>query len=60
MIGAKGKTYKAVEGIPCVKGQAYLVIWKMSGLPSAGDTSDVSYHIGYLMQNKLNILLKRF
>lgn len=42
MIGAKGKTYKAVEGIPCVKGEAYLVLWKMSGLPSAGDTSDIS------------------
>ena len=42
MIGAKGKTYKAVEGIPCVKGQSYLVIWKMSGLPLVGDTSDIS------------------
>ena len=34
MIGAKGKTYKAVEGIPCVKGEPYLVIWKMSKLPA--------------------------
>ena len=42
MIGAKGKTYKAVEGIPCVKGEPYLVIWKMSKLPAAGDISNVS------------------
>ena len=42
MIGAKGRTYKALDGVPCIKGEPYLVIWKMSGLPSAGNSSDVS------------------
>ena len=42
MIGAKGRTYKAVDGVPCVKGEPYLVIWKMSDLPKAGDVSNVS------------------
>ena len=42
MIGAKGKTYKTVDGVPCVKGEKYLVIWKMSQLPALGDESDVS------------------
>ena len=42
MIGAKGKTYKAVEGVPCVKGEKYLVVWKMSQLPAIGSTSNVS------------------
>ena len=42
MIGAKGKTYKAVEGAPCVKGKDYLVVWKMSGLPKVGEEGDVS------------------
>lgn len=42
MIGAKGKTYKAVEGVPCIKGEKYLVIWKMSQLPAAGSVSNVS------------------
>ena len=42
MIGAKGKTFKAVEGVPCVKGESYLIIWKMSGLPAAGNVSNVS------------------
>ncbi|MDG1702314.1 MAG: hypothetical protein P8I61_05295 [Opitutae bacterium] len=42
MIGAKGKTYKAVDGVPCVKGEPYLVIWKMSQLPAVGNVSNVS------------------
>ena len=42
MIGAKGKTYKVVEGTPCVNGEEYLVIWKMTGLPKAGDDASVS------------------
>lgn len=42
MIGAKGKTYKAVDGVPCVKGEKYLVLWKMSQLPVVGNISDVS------------------
>lgn len=42
MIGAKGKTYKAVDGVPCIKGEPYLVIWKMSGLPTTGSVSNVS------------------
>lgn len=42
MIGAKGKTYKAVDGVPCVKGKEYLVVWKMSELPAAGESADVS------------------
>ena len=42
MIGAKGKTYKAVEGVPCIKGEKYLVVWKMSQLPAAGNVSNVS------------------
>ena len=42
MVGAKGKTYKAVDGVPCLKGEKYLVIWKMSNLPALGEMSDVS------------------
>ncbi len=42
MIGAKGKTYKVVEGSPCVNGEEYLVIWKMSGLPKTGEEGNVS------------------
>ena len=42
MIGAKGKTYKAVEGVPCAKGEKYLVLWKMSQLPAIGNISNVS------------------
>ena len=42
MVGAKGKTYKVVEGNPCLKGREYLVIWKMVDLPKMGDAADVS------------------
>ena len=49
MIGAKGKTYKAVEGAPCVKGKDYLVVWKMSGLPKVGLKKEVflSFILGF-------------
>ena len=53
MIGAKGRTYKALDGIPCVKGEPYLIIWKMSGLPSAGSSSDVS--LVYWVLNKKQV-----
>lgn len=42
MVGAKGKTYKVPDGFPCENGKEYLVVWKMSGLPKAGQSSDVS------------------
>lgn len=42
MIGAKGRTFKSIEGVPCVKGQQYLVLWSMSQLPEVGNVSDVS------------------
>lgn len=42
IIGAKGKTYKVTQGIACENGKEYLVIWKMSGLPKFGESSDVS------------------
>ena len=53
MIGAKGRTYKALDGIPCVKGEPYLIIWKMSGLPSTGSSSDVS--LVYWVLNKKQV-----
>ena len=53
MIGAKGKTYKAVDGVPCVKGEPYLVIWKMSDLPKAGDVSNVS--LSYWVLNEKQV-----
>ena len=42
MVGAKGRTYKVPDGVPCENGKEYLVVWKMSGLPEAGQSSDVS------------------
>ena len=42
MIGAKGRNYKVVDGIPCEKGQKYLVVWKLSNLPMIGEASDLS------------------
>lgn len=53
MIGAKGRTYKALDGIPCVKGEPYLIIWKMSGLPSTGSSSDVT--LVYWVLNKKQV-----
>ena len=53
MIGAKGRTYKALDGIPCVKGESYLIIWKMSGLPSTGNASDVSLAYWVLNQKQV-------
>ena len=53
MIGAKGRTYKTLDGIPCVKGEPYLIIWKMSGLPSTGNSSDVS--LVYWVLNKKQV-----
>ena len=42
MLGAKGRTYKVPDGVPCENGKKYLVVWKMSGLPKVGESSDVS------------------
>ena len=53
MIGAKGKTYKALEGIPCLKGESYLIVWKMSGLPATGNASDVSLAYWVLNQKQV-------
>lgn len=54
MVGAKGKTYKVVQGDPCVKGEEYLIIWKMKDLPKMGDTADVSIRYWVLNADQVN------
>ncbi len=53
MVGAKGKTYKVTDGSPCLNGKEYLVIWKMSGLPKMGESSDVSFSFWVLDENQV-------
>ena len=53
MIGAKGKTFKNVEGVPCVKGEKYLILWTMSELPALGSSADVT--LKYLVLNQKQV-----
>jgi hypothetical protein len=59
MVGAKGKTYKVTDGSPCLNGKEYLVIWKMSGLPKMGESSDVSFSFWVLDENQVEYFLSK-
>tara|TARA_X000000950_G_C13833328_1_gene627119 strand:- start:447 stop:1430 length:984 start_codon:yes stop_codon:yes gene_type:complete len=42
VVAVGKKAYKMSVGSPCIKGQEYLVVWKMTNLPVAGDSNGVS------------------
>lgn len=53
VVGVGKKTYKISGGVACVKDSTYLVLWKMSSLPKAGDVGDISVRMWVLNEKQV-------